>query len=74
MSASEENPNGAAFLFPTDGATSEALGAYARCFTLFDGRDEAAVAWARECWKAWKDAGHTLTYWQQGDRGWEKKA
>ena len=74
LTAIEENPNGAAFLFLTDGATSDALGDYARCFTLFDGRDEAAVAEARLHWQAWKDAGHTLTYWQQGDRGWEKKA
>ena len=74
LTAAEENPNGAAFLFLTDGATSDALGDYARCFTLFDGRDEAAVAEARLHWQAWKDAGHTLTYWQQGDRGWEKKA
>ena len=74
MSASEENPNGAAFLFLADDATSDVLGGYARCFNLFDGRDEAVVAEARERWQAWKDAGHSLTYWQQGDRGWEKKA
>lgn len=73
LTAAEENPNGAAFLFLTDGADSGALGDYARCFALFDGRDEAAVAHARTQWKAWKDAGHSLTYWQQGERGWEKK-
>ncbi len=73
LTAGDDNPNGATFLFLTDSADSETLGDYARCFTLFDGRDEAAVAQARTRWKAWKDAGHTLTYWQQGDRGWEKK-
>ena len=73
LTAAEENPNGATFLFLTDGADSGALGDYARCFALFDGRDEAAVAQARTQWKAWKDAGHALTYWQQGERGWEKK-
>jgi DNA polymerase-3 subunit chi len=30
---------------------------------------------ARDRWKAYKAAGHALTYWQQTDRGgWEKKA
>jgi len=41
---------------------------------LFDGRDEDAVTSARARWKALKDEGHDLTYWQQGERGWEKKA
>ena len=31
------------------------------------------MAQARTQWKAWKDEGHALTYWQQGERGWEKK-
>ncbi len=73
LTAGDDNPNGATFLFLTDGAESGALADYARCFALFDGRDEAAVAHARTQWKAWKDAGHTLTYWQQAERGWEKK-
>ena len=29
---------------------------------------------ARGRWTAAKQAGHELTYWQQGVRGWEKKA
>mgnify|MGYP003348043354 CR=1 FL=1 len=30
---------------------------------------------ARDRWKKLKEAGHTLTYWQQNERGaWEKKA
>jgi DNA polymerase-3 subunit chi len=41
---------------------------------LFDGGDEVAVAAARERWRAAKAAGHDLAYWQQGPRGWEKKA
>ena len=45
-----------------------------RVFDLFDGNDEAAVAAARERWKAARAGGHALTYWQQGARGWEKKA
>ena len=42
---------------------------------IFDGRDETAVADARERWTAYKNAGHAIEYWQQGERGgWEKKA
>lgn len=66
--------NGAKFLFLVDGAESTHLPEYDRAFDLFDGNDEAAVGAARARWKAAKAAGHTLSYWQQGPRGWEKKA
>lgn len=65
--------NGARFLLLVDGAGSARLPAYDRVLDLFDGADEAAVAAARERWKAAKAAGHALTYWQQGAGGWEKK-
>ena len=45
-----------------------------RVLDLFDGADEAAVAAARRRWATAKAAGHALSYWQQGQRGWEKKA
>jgi DNA polymerase-3 subunit chi len=67
-------PNGAAFLFLLDGVVSGRLAEYRRVFDLFDGRDVAAVAAARLRWTAAKQAGHDLTYWAQGPRGWEKKA
>lgn len=71
----DENPNAATMLFLTDGATSDKLADYARCFELFDGRDETAVDAARARWKAYREAGHAVSYWQQGDKGgWEKKA
>ncbi len=47
---------------------------------MTDDRDERhnarmrTVQAARARWTAAKSAGHTLTYWQQGARGWEKKA
>lgn len=75
LTASDENPNGATFLFLTDGAESAQIGQFARAFDLFDGRDEAAVAAARARWRACKEAGYALTYWQQTDGGgWERKA
>ncbi|HUZ63489.1 MAG TPA: DNA polymerase III subunit chi [Acetobacteraceae bacterium] len=74
LTTEDEAPNGARFLFLIDGATSTRLDAFDRVFDLFDGNDPEAVAAARTRWTAAKAAGHTLTYWQQGARGWEKKA
>jgi DNA polymerase-3 subunit chi len=65
-------PNGARFLFLLDGTTSRRLDAFDRVLDLFDGADAEAVAAARERWRAAKEAGHALTYWRQGARGWEK--
>ena len=67
-------PNGARFLFLLDGAQSDRLELYDRVFDLFDGADEAAVQAARGRWAAARAAGHALAYWQQGGRGWERKA
>jgi DNA polymerase-3 subunit chi len=74
LSVDDDNANGAQFLFLTDGATSARVGEFERCFELFDGRDEAALAAARERWSAYKAAGHALTYWcQTAAGGWEKQ-
>lgn len=74
ISTEEENANEATFLFLADGGTSERVADYERCFEIFDGHDDDVVASARARWKIYKDAGHTLTYWQQTERGWENKA
>lgn len=71
----DENPNEAKVLFLVDGASSENVAAYDLVCELFDGRNDEAVTAARNRWKAYKDDGHALTYWQQTDRGgWEQKA
>ena len=73
-----EAPNGARYLFRLGGAGADAappdLAAWQRVFDLFDGGDADAVAAARQRWSLAKQAGHQLTYWQQGERGWQKKA
>lgn len=74
LTVEDENPNEATILLLTDGAASDKVAGYARCLEMFDGNDESAVAAARERWRDYKDAGHTLTYWQQNDLGgWEKR-
>lgn len=75
LSERHENANGAQFLFLTDGADSESVAAFERCFDLFDGNDAEALAVARQRWTARKAEGHAVTYWQQTDAGrWERKA
>ncbi len=74
LTTTEENPNGATLLVLVDGVEPGYLDGFARCLDLFDGNDEAAVQAARARWKRLKDAGHTLTYWQQTPQGgWEKQ-
>jgi DNA polymerase III subunit chi len=75
LTAQEDNPNGATVRFLVDGAETADLTAYARIVYLFEGRDAAAVARAREQWTGAKEAGCDVTYWQQSPEGrWEKKA
>ena len=71
LTALEECPNEARFLFLLDGAEA-ALERWERVFALFDGGDAAAVAQARLRWTATKAAGHDMTYWKQTERGWER--
>ncbi|MBK1661318.1 DNA polymerase III subunit chi [Paracraurococcus ruber] len=66
-------PNRARFLVLVDGADSAHLPLFDRVLDLFDGADQAAVEAARRRWSAARAAGHALSYWQQGQRGWEKK-
>jgi DNA polymerase III subunit chi len=75
LTDADENPNGATTLFLTDGARSERIAAFALVCELFDGADDAAVAGARQRWRAYQAAGHALTYWQQDDAGrWAQRA
>jgi DNA polymerase-3 subunit chi len=74
LTEADENPNGASMLVLTDGASSTLLSGFRRCLDLFDGRDETAVAAARERWRLAKAAGHELTYWQETGSGWTKQA
>jgi len=73
LATDDTAPNGARFLFLLDGCESARLAAFDRVFDLFDGGDPAAVAAARVRWTAAKAGGHTLSYWQQTPRGWERK-
>ena len=70
----DEAPNGARYLFLLDGARSARLSEFERVFDLFDGAEAGAVEAARLRVVEAKAAGHEVTYWEQGERGWERRA
>lgn len=73
LTAGLENPNGARVLVLVGGASTEGMADYARCLDLFDGNDPEAVAAARARWRAAREAGHELVYWQQKEGGgWQR--
>ena len=75
ITAQDDTPNGARVRFLVDGASTTDFESFVRLVYLFDGQDGDAVAAARDHWRAAKDAGCAVTYWQQGGDGrWQKKA
>lgn len=66
----DERQNGASYLFLTDGAVTARAAEYERVCDLFDGNNKEALAAARCRWSEAKKQGHSLTYWQQTDKGW----
>lgn len=73
LSSEDANANEANVLFLTDGAESAHVETYDLVAEVFDGNDAEALAAARERWKAYKKAGHELTYWRQTDEGrWQQ--
>ncbi len=73
ITAQDENPNSANVLILAQGAESDCVESFALCCTMLDGRDPDQVAQGRERWKQYKERGFSLTYWQQGEKAWEKK-
>lgn len=63
-------------LMTTGGAavTAEEARMAERLCILFDGHDQAAVAQARDQWRALTGAGLTAQYWAQEGGRWHKKA
>lgn len=74
LTQTTENPNGAQALFIVDGADIGELDGWTRCFIIFDGQDDQALAGARERWRTLKAAGADLAYWKQTDDGWMRAA
>ena len=75
LTAGDENPNEAQVRFLVDGAALADPSPYLRVAHVFDGRDQDAVARAREAWQQAKTRGDSVSYWQQDANGrWQQKA
>jgi DNA polymerase III, chi subunit len=75
LTSQTENPNGASVLIYESGIEDIDHTVFDLCCQMLNGRDDTQVTQARTEWKALKDAGHSLTYWQQTAEGrWEEKS
>lgn len=74
ITTGDENPNGATVLVLMDNVLPEDVNGFDRVLYLFDGQDEAQTATAREHWRHFRQASHSLTYWEQQDGGGWKRA
>lgn len=68
------NANTSPMVVALHGAVVETLDGVTLLCDMFDGRNEDHVAAARKRFKQYKDDGHTMTFWQQSEKGWEKIA
>jgi DNA polymerase III subunit chi len=68
------NPNKSDVLVLVDNQKAEDLAEFDRCLYMFEGKNDADLTAARQRWKKLKEAGLELTYWQQTEQGWQKKA
>ena len=74
LTAGDDNPNEAQVRFLVDGAILADASPYVRVAYIFDGRDQDAVARAREAWQDAKARGDAVSYWQQDEDGrWQQK-
>ncbi|MEL6686250.1 MAG: DNA polymerase III subunit chi [Pseudomonadota bacterium] len=75
LANSAQSAEGFDAVFLIDGAKLDDVTAAERVMVMIDGRSEDAVQCERARWKQLKDAGATMSYWQQDPQGgWEKKA
>ena len=75
LATDDTNPNGAEVAVMVDGVAPADPGGFERCLDMFDGTDPAALDAARARWRAHKERGDTVTYWEQNQGGaWERRA
>ena len=75
LATDDTNPNGAQIAVMVDGVAPADPGHFERCLDMFDGTNSAALEAARGRWRAHKEQGNTVTYWEQTQGGsWEQRA
>ena len=74
LTSKVENPNAATMLVKLSSVEpGHGDDAFDLVILMFDGRDEAARAYARSEWRRLKDEGRALSYWRESDEGgWEQ--
>ncbi|WP_025898561.1 DNA polymerase III subunit chi [Sneathiella glossodoripedis] len=68
------NPNSASVLVLLEDADAADIADFDRCLYMFDGNDPESLQLARARWKSFKAEGLEVTYWQQEQGRWVKKA
>ena len=75
LSATTESAKGFDAVFLLDGADIKDMEGVSRAMVMINGRANEDVQRERARWKALKETGASLAYYQQNERGgWEKKA
>ena len=75
LSAAANDTVGHQAVFLIGGAEIENMEGVQRCMIMINGRSQEDIARERKRWKALKDTGAQLAYYQQNERGgWDKKA
>lgn len=75
LSTTTDSAKGFDAVFLLGGASIAEMDGVSRAMVMINGRSEEDVTRERGRWKALKDAGESLAYYQQDERGrWEKKA
>ena len=75
LSTTAQTAEGYQAVFLLGGAKIENMSSVQRCMVMINGRSEEDILRERARWKALKDKGASLSYYQQNDLGgWEKKA
>jgi len=69
-----ENPNQADIVVTLQIDHAVDMTSFNKCLDLFDGLESSTLELARNRWKAYKNSGNELTYWQQDPQGqWVKQ-
>lgn len=75
LSATKDSAEGFDAVFLIDGAELSDMAGVSRAMVMINGRSQEDITRERGRWKALKDAGQSLSYYQQDERGrWAKKA
>lgn len=75
LSATKDSAEGFDAVFLIDGAELSDMAGVSRAMVMINGRSQEDITRERGRWKALKEAGESLSYYQQDERGrWTKKA